>query len=512
MQENALTYSIVIPVYQTGQYLSKCLRSVLEQKYPHKDVVVVLDGPDEAVEKILKEFDGVHVLKSEHIGACHARNIGMDYARDILKTDLVLFLDSDVYLEPGALQDWANVLAKYPDVDFVYSDYRFNVAEMGGVNGQEFDMWLLKCNNYISTMSPVRVKAEPRFDESLKSLQDWDLWLTLAEKGHKGKYLPGVRFVTEVPHAESISGKGCHPKVWMERKNAVKTKHGIEDKPVCFTSLATPERAIAIAKNLDNADFSFMPSFNVHNYKMVYLLGFYSQDAMNHAEVFKRGTEDMRKVIHWLGGDVQALYDAVPLNAAFNLSKVLQRYVNICESVKSKKMLEKIGIRSTVVKLPVDSIDKEYVKPDKFTVLYDIDTPYKKFFKTIIDALPDIEFVELQNMADLARYSLFVRLTTTGILDEPCKKFLLAGRRVMSNIPEPYAGYIEDKDISAFSKELVAGVRGVEDIYRGLKEDETGHKAGEYYSELLSWDTYKETINSILERGSSWKQKVKLSL
>jgi hypothetical protein len=52
----------------------------------------------------------------------------------------------------------------------------------------------LKNGNYVETMSLLRREAFPGFDSKMKRFQDWDLWLTLSEKGHRGVYIPQTLF------------------------------------------------------------------------------------------------------------------------------------------------------------------------------------------------------------------------------------------------------------------------------------------------------------------------------
>ena len=63
--------------------------------------------------------------------------------------------------------------------------------------------------NIVSTMSLVRMSAKPRFDESLKRLVDWDLWLSLLPR--KGIHCGHPKlFETEtIPSGISGKGSGC---------------------------------------------------------------------------------------------------------------------------------------------------------------------------------------------------------------------------------------------------------------------------------------------------------------
>ena len=60
-----------------------------------------------------------------------------------------------------------------------------------------FDRERLKAMPYIHTTSLIRKEHFPGFDESVKRLQDWDLWLTMLESGHAGTWISDPLFRIE---------------------------------------------------------------------------------------------------------------------------------------------------------------------------------------------------------------------------------------------------------------------------------------------------------------------------
>lgn len=95
--------SVVIPVYNAAPWLQRCLRSALDQDFDGLEVVCVDDGSTDDSLAICRGFAGrdarVRVVSRAHGGAAAARNTGIDRAAGAY----ILFLDSDDYLEPGAL-------------------------------------------------------------------------------------------------------------------------------------------------------------------------------------------------------------------------------------------------------------------------------------------------------------------------------------------------------------------------------------------------------------------------
>ena len=102
--------SIVIPVYNVEQYLRDCLDSVLKQTMPDWEAVCVNDGSTDWSSVVLEEYAGkdnrIKVIVKSNGGLSSARNTGLDAA----KGEYVLFLDSDDWLEPNALQTLADHL------------------------------------------------------------------------------------------------------------------------------------------------------------------------------------------------------------------------------------------------------------------------------------------------------------------------------------------------------------------------------------------------------------------
>lgn len=92
--------SVVMPVYNTADYLEKAIRSVLEQSYRNIELICVDDGSTDGSEKIVdalaNEDDRIIVIHQENAGESAARNRGLKEASG----DLWTFMDCDDWLEP----------------------------------------------------------------------------------------------------------------------------------------------------------------------------------------------------------------------------------------------------------------------------------------------------------------------------------------------------------------------------------------------------------------------------
>jgi len=106
-KEDALV-SIIIPVYNTKNYLKRCLDSISQQSHQHFEVIIVNDGStDFSSNKISEEIIRVtqgdsrfRFFYQSNQGAGAARNLGLEHANG----EYVAFIDSDDSVEPDYLQ------------------------------------------------------------------------------------------------------------------------------------------------------------------------------------------------------------------------------------------------------------------------------------------------------------------------------------------------------------------------------------------------------------------------
>lgn len=119
-KEKHILVSIIIPCYNTAQYLHQCIDSVLQQTYRNIEVICVDDGSPDEVPQILDEYSRldkrVKVIHQTNGGLSSARNSGLD----ICTGDYVTFLDSDDWISSDYI---ANVVAKIKDEDVVLVDH-----------------------------------------------------------------------------------------------------------------------------------------------------------------------------------------------------------------------------------------------------------------------------------------------------------------------------------------------------------------------------------------------------
>lgn len=101
--------SILVPIYNVECYIERCVRSVLEQTYPHLEFVFVDDGCTDSsmaiFDKIIHEY---RPFKDNTIIIHHQQNMGLAAARNTALAschgDYLIHVDSDDWIEPDAVE------------------------------------------------------------------------------------------------------------------------------------------------------------------------------------------------------------------------------------------------------------------------------------------------------------------------------------------------------------------------------------------------------------------------
>ncbi|MGE6257439.1 bifunctional glycosyltransferase/CDP-glycerol:glycerophosphate glycerophosphotransferase [Heyndrickxia sporothermodurans] len=97
--------SIIIPIFNTSEFLSECLNSVLCQTYENLEIILINDASTDSSQSVIDEFsnrDGrIKVITLDrNKGVGYSRNIGIEQSTG----DYVYFLDSDDYIAENAIQ------------------------------------------------------------------------------------------------------------------------------------------------------------------------------------------------------------------------------------------------------------------------------------------------------------------------------------------------------------------------------------------------------------------------
>lgn len=96
--------SIIIPNYNAGKYILKCMDSVIKQTYKNIELIVIDDGSNDGSWSIIQEYakrnENISILHQQNLNASIARNRGIEVATG----EYLIFLDSDDILYQEAIE------------------------------------------------------------------------------------------------------------------------------------------------------------------------------------------------------------------------------------------------------------------------------------------------------------------------------------------------------------------------------------------------------------------------
>lgn len=190
-----MRFSVVIPVYNKGPYVTKAIESVLRQSFRDFELIVVDDGSTDDSSVRIKDAFKNSVIKSELI--CQA-NAGVSTARNngiaASSGDFVCFLDADDWWEPSFLEKMDVLIRDYPSAGIYGTNYYYvkNGRSRICVDGLETG-YINYCQEYARKLQmplwtgavciPRQIIAEiGGFRPHLKLGEDFDLWIRIAIK------------------------------------------------------------------------------------------------------------------------------------------------------------------------------------------------------------------------------------------------------------------------------------------------------------------------------------------
>jgi len=217
--------SVVIPTYNSAQFVGDAVKSVLEQTYSRHEIIVVDDGSTDNTKEVLQLFgERIQYIHQENRGPSAARNTGIRLA----KGAYICFLDADDLWLPGKLEVQVSFMERHKDVGLVLSDHEefdsTGIVSESFLGAKSFHSEIVSAEpikeafmklvveNFISTPTAmIRSRCFEKsglFDETLKSVEDRDLWLRVSAH-FKIACLPIV-FCRRRLHGSNISQEQEH--------------------------------------------------------------------------------------------------------------------------------------------------------------------------------------------------------------------------------------------------------------------------------------------------------------
>ena len=208
--------SIIMPTYNSHQWISFSIQSVLEQYYEQWELLIVDDGSTDNTKNIVKDFLNDKRIKyyyQENYGPATARNFGILKASGMY----LAFLDSDDIWKPNKLELQINHLKQNPDCCLIHTNY--STFESNTKNSKPFRQtpWFSNWDEnerllMFDTIGTLTVLTETQliknlggFNNDLHGTEDWDLWIRVSKEGKISKLNDDTAFYRIHPKGISQS-------------------------------------------------------------------------------------------------------------------------------------------------------------------------------------------------------------------------------------------------------------------------------------------------------------------
>ncbi len=183
--------SVIIPAYRAAHIIGRAIDSLLSQTRPPEEILVIDDGsPDDVSAALASYGERVRLHRQPNGGAASARNRGID----LVGGELIAFLDADDYWEPYKLERQLAILERHPEIGLIAGHFYLEPPGQPRYPNSLPPPWCRDCVLSVrgaETLTVARqiwtsnvlirraVLGEQRFDTSLTTAEDVDLWIRL---------------------------------------------------------------------------------------------------------------------------------------------------------------------------------------------------------------------------------------------------------------------------------------------------------------------------------------------
>lgn len=174
--------SIIVPIYNTSEYLVKCVKSILGQSYQNLEIILINDGSTDNslnICNMLASTDNrIRVINQENVGLAQTRNNGIDIATG----DYICFIDSDDFIDKDMIE---TLLRNGEQHNCDISTVRAHIHLRNG-----------KIVGYSD--GPREIKEFKGLENVINGYSDGEISIAAWDKLYKKEALDGVRFDSDV--------------------------------------------------------------------------------------------------------------------------------------------------------------------------------------------------------------------------------------------------------------------------------------------------------------------------
>lgn len=176
--------SIIIPCYNYAHYLGEAIESALAQTYSPIEVIVVDDGSTDETRSVAARYP-VQLITQPNQGLSASTNNGIRASQG----EFVVRLDADDVLYPTFVEETIAALQRDSMAPLAHTDAEYFGTRTGRVPFVPFDVDAIAQGAMVTCTSLFRRSAWETvdgLDERMTLCEDWDLWLTFAERNMRG--------------------------------------------------------------------------------------------------------------------------------------------------------------------------------------------------------------------------------------------------------------------------------------------------------------------------------------
>jgi glycosyltransferase involved in cell wall biosynthesis len=201
--------SVIITTYNRKAFLEEAIRSVLNQSYEEKEIIVVDDGSTDGSYKVVKDIPSIRYEWKENGGISSARNVGIALARG----DHLAFLDVDdlwkkekLAIQMSAMSAQGSAISYTDEIWLKDGRWLNQRKKHRKYAGYIYERCLPLC--IISPSSAV-IRKETfaqigLFDEALPVCEDYDMWLRICSR-YQVLFVPQPLIVKRGGHDDQLS-------------------------------------------------------------------------------------------------------------------------------------------------------------------------------------------------------------------------------------------------------------------------------------------------------------------
>ncbi len=219
MSQGNYRISVVIPAYNSEQYICRAIDSVLGQTYSAYEIIVVDDGSVDGTSNVVAKYgDKIRYICQDNAGPGAARNTGINAAEG----NWIAFLDADDEYLPHRLEYQVKLLKQNPGIHWCAGNYKKILGEnIENVSSDvNEDVEILVHSDYFAMTLAGKVSwtgamliskdillETGGFRTDIKISEDTDLWYRIAYKYPAIGYVDNILSLYYIDTAGSLSRK-----------------------------------------------------------------------------------------------------------------------------------------------------------------------------------------------------------------------------------------------------------------------------------------------------------------